>query len=111
MNYSTDTRFVIPDADTRARIDRQHNAAATSYLGRHSTEVRAPFTPQRGRHQVDDSQTMLITPAQVQAVKAVASVPPRQTLSRVVEVHTPEPLAPVTGGLLRRVLRGLRRVK
>jgi hypothetical protein len=113
MNPGTDTRFVIPDAETRSRAGRHHNNAETIYKGRHSTDTRAAFTPGVGRHHVDDSLTKLIPP-----IRFTASVPlPARPEVRVevpaaaVPVPAIEPVAPVTVGVLERVLRGLRSLR
>lgn len=108
MNFVTDTRFVIPDAETRKRIDQHHNTGNTIYEGRHATEVRAAFTPVLGRHHVDDSLTRVIPPAQIQAVAATSTPAPPTAVATAPVV---EPPAAVDDGLLARVLRGLRALR
>jgi hypothetical protein len=107
---STDTRFVIPDEETRSGIGRYHNGRADHYQARHFTDEHAVFTPAVGRHHVDDSRTRLIPPV---AFKAQVPLPPRPVVPEVVPhgpsaLLTPEPTAPVTNDLLKRILRSLR---
>jgi hypothetical protein len=113
MNPGTDTRFVIPDPETRSRIERHHNNGEHIYRGRHSTDTHAVFTPRVGRHHVDDSLTKLIPPIKFQAAVPLPARPEVRVEVPAAAVSAPplEPTAPISNNLLERVLRRLKVMK
>jgi hypothetical protein len=109
----TDTRIERPTDDVLARLEKNRNDASTSYRARHAHKP-GPAAENAAKARVSDylpahEKTELIPAVKLQAV---VPLPPRPAIPPVgVPVPAIEPPAPVTIGMLERVLRGLRSLR